>query len=414
MNQTLITNEHLKRKNNYLVLASLLFALSVIITFYGTITDRDSASFSVIIFTLIFLILVLRNSKSLPLSICIFLSINYLIKVIYAYIMNLSIISPFPDSFAYIKELDNIMRLESIDFISVSHIVGSLHIGYHYLMLITYKLFGTRISLYLINILLFSISAILFYKVVLLDFGKRIAYITSCAVLFSTNMFMFTSHILKDSLVLFLTMLIIYLYKTKPIKRAAILILPCLVLLVMTRIYTGFSIFTALMIDILILNWRNFHLLTRVAAISLLTITVSFFIQSAFYSKYIDISLSFASKFDIFNVLSSFPIAIFKIIFSPLPWNMFNNSSEYNILVVDSTFFMIASIGVVLFIIKYISDRNLRTKMSFYLIPLFIHALVLGLEYDGNSTRQRIAVFFFIILMFFVGFFYKKVEKKRS
>lgn len=48
--------------------------------------------------------------------------------------------------------------------------------------------------------------------------------------------------------------------------------------------------------------------------------------------------------------------------------------------------------------------------MYLYLIPIIIHALALGIAYEGGSTRQRIGVYCFIILIFVVGLFINQIR----
>jgi hypothetical protein len=121
----------------------------------------------------------------------------------------------------------------------------------------------------------------------------------------------------------------------------------------------------------------------------------------------------------IFEELSRFSSNIPKLIigtvygtitmfFSPLPWNVIGINDVYSVTGIDSILLIGFSFSLILFAIKFIKYRNMRKITYVYIIPIIIHAAILGTTYTEGSTRQRIPIFLFMILIYILGIFYRE------
>lgn len=395
-----------KLNNNYLKLSLFFLTFSVIITLYflslasNSILLKDLLSFCVFLFAL--LLLVVFND--IPIFLVCLILFQFLIKSIYSYNLYTTIVSPFPDTFKYLSGLD-VMEQSRLDIESVFGIAQSLQFGYYYLIFVIYKLFGTIYSLYLVNIFLFSISVILFFKIIKSDFSLLIAKCSTVALLLSSNMLLFTSNILKDALVVFLIMTCFYIYKVRENRKFTLFV--CILLLFTVRIYAGASVVAAILIDYFVYNWSKISFKKKFISVSLLTLMFFLLFRFPIVGVYFELIKIFFTGTSLVDLLLNPFVAIIKMFFAPLPWNLLMNPNIYLITIFDSLMFLMFSFGVVLFIVKILKFKELRKRMFFYLIPICIHAVALGIQYDGDSTRQRVGVLALIILVYVVGILYK-------
>ncbi|SDX79097.1 hypothetical protein [Salimicrobium album] len=401
---------HIKNVNylNYSFFVTVV-ALLISLFFLLSVNYVDIIPIEVYPVLIFFLILVgLLYKEKISKVITFLILISFLVKSMYSYVIYKTITSPFPDSFNYLSNLE-IVRQSNLSVESLTSIVGSLHFGYYYFMYIISFIFNTNYSLYVANIFLFSFSSLMFYKLLKSDFGESISKITIILFLCSFNMFLFTSNILKDSLVLFLMILSLYIYKQKKYK---VLVLIPAFFLVTVRIYAGASIILAIVFDYLV-----FGKLTKkqkVKGVSSAIITSIVLLNLPFATNYLEKINSFLAESSVVELVVYPLVSLVKFYFSPLFWNLIAAPNVYLITFIDSFLALIFSFAVLLFIIKFFKYKDLRSKMYLYVIPIFVHALALGIEYGGDSTRQRVGVYGFIILTFIIGLLYKKHSYKKE
>jgi hypothetical protein len=391
---------------SYLRSSIIFFTLAILTTLFAVVKIGEVQIpielFSFFAFLIILIGVVYKLKDKPPAVITYLVFIGFVIKSIYAYYVFKTIISPFPDSFNYISNLDE-MNYSDLSINSVSQISGTLQFGYYYLMYSVMMVFKTAYALYLANIFMFSLSGVMFYKLLKTDFGEGIAKVSAVVFLCSMNMLLFTSNILKDSLVLFLVMLSLFIYKQYKFK--ALVILP-LIILFTVRIYAGASVAVAIIFDFIILG--RLSLRSKIFGSLFTVIAVGVLNAFSFTDNYTRLIKSFITGSNPLELIVNPAISLFKFYFAPLFWNLIADPGVYLITFVDSLLAFICSFAVLLFIIKFIRSKELRSKMWIYLIPILIHALALGVQYGGDSTRQRIGVYGFIILTFVVGMFYKQ------
>ncbi|MYL47146.1 DUF2079 domain-containing protein [Virgibacillus halodenitrificans] len=344
--------------------------------------------------------------KSTPLVKYISLSLFWLKSAIILYLYNSSNFYIFPDSYNYIKVLNDLIQMDTYNFQIITSAAQTLHVGFYYVYLFIYQLFGNELSILLTNTFFITFSAILFYKIFESRFSYKIAFVTFISFSLSANMFLFGSFILKDPIVVFLIASSLYLYLNK--KRTFLALIISL-FLVSVRIYSGLSIIIAIIIDYLIFSSlsRRRKILTSIGLLILTLVIVNIPITQ----NYIGTSTRYLSEISLINVLVVIPISLIKFFFSPLPWNILDPSNIYRFLVIDSIAMLLLSFGLLLFIIKWLKFKELRQKYYIFLIPILIHALALGIEYGGDSTRQRSGVFIFLLATLIIGIFYKKHTK---
>lgn len=398
-------------RNSLLRYSISFFALSIVISILYALKSIDivlTNEIGALLFFFVFLSLILLRKKKVPISISILILLGFLIKATYSYYLYKTTISPFPDSFAYLSNLQKI-KMSDLSINSVLSISGTLQFGYNYFMYFIVLVFKTNYSLYLANIFLFSLTGFMFFELIDKDFGRKISVISTIMLLCSTNMFLFTSNILKDSLVIFLIVLSLYIYRLS--KYKLLTIIPIL-LLFMVRIYAGASVGLAIILNTLIFG--NYSLRKKTLGISIIAVTILIVLRGYSLSNYYLIIIStFFSGSGLLQTFNSTVMGLFKFYFAPLPWNLISTPDEYLMTFTDSLLALMFSFALVLFILKFLKYKELRKKMWIYLIPIFVHALALGIQYGGDSARQRIGIYGFVILTFVVGLFYKS-EKLRN
>jgi len=342
------------------------------------------------------------------------LLIIYLIILSYAVKVGYSIMTAnefyFKDSIKYKYEI-NIIANSDMNIEQIIHFIGSIQFGYHIISSILYKLADTDYILVIVNIILSIFSSLLFYSVIKKDFNEKVAMFTLVFSLFSTNILLFSSHILKDVLVLFFISFSIYLYKNHRIYLAIFMA----ILLIPIRIYAGLAIIIAIIFDILIIN--KISKIRKVLIFITSSIFLSIFLSLPISRYFIDNINSFISNYSLIDIFIS-PFSTFiKFYFSPLIWNFNTIDSIYRILLLDSFIMLIISIYLILFILKVLSNKVLLGKLVIYIVPVLVHAIALGLEYDGSADRQRIGVYYILIMFIGIGIFYKdnfKVGLRKS
>ncbi|MGO1369362.1 glycosyltransferase [Senegalia sp. (in: firmicutes)] len=367
-----------------------------------------------IIFALFSLAPIILNKK-LNKSLRIIIFITFIIRVIYTYNLYLYDIKPFPDSIKYLNILEKIVNEGTFNFRQIVEITRSLHVGYSYIMYITYTLFGGAFSLYLVNIIMYFYSVFLLNSHIRNKYNEKIANISSYIMLFSAILFIFTSDILKDCTVLFFSMLSLYFYDKVKMNKFIYLIPFSLSLgfLTITRIYAGFAFLIAFLIDMLINN--KIKLNKKIILLSSSGIILFMIIFSKYIMTYISLGVRVLNKiFSNSNVILETLMGLTKIIFAPIPWNVFNNGTIYSYTAIDSTFFLIFSFSLIFLLIKIILDIEFLKSTIIYIVPIFIHAFILGTTYDGSFVRQRIAILPLLILLYTLGVFYVPNHNKKK
>lgn len=399
------------RRSPLLFVSLFVFTLSIVtllvFSFYESI-HVDKTLITGAIFVGVYLLVLLclnRSEAALPKALNYLSALHLLGLMAYSYWQYSTIVSPFPDSFAYLKYLQQMMDNDLTTYTEVTGLLGSINVLYPYMNYIVYKIFGDYFALYCTNILISTISIVLLYKVIKIDFSKNVALSTTVFLLVSSNIGLFTSSLLKDALVLFLTVVAIYLYKT---NRSFLLVFLVIILLTVTRIYAGVSVISAIFFDVMWFQRKQVEKKRKLRFIFVTLIGLCIAMLMASASRYVTITLEFAGASSILSIIKTVPIAIAKMFFSPFFWNMLNEQSAYTILITDAIMFMSGSFAILSFMAKMVKDRELRKKMYFYLVPLFIYAIALGSAFNGDSARQRIGVFFVIVLVYTVGLFYKR------
>ncbi|SEI92104.1 Dolichyl-phosphate-mannose-protein mannosyltransferase [Bhargavaea ginsengi] len=394
------------------IILIIAFLLSLIFILRDLIPREIIAFGSLFLFFIGIVTLFTRYiDKPVPMSIGIILIFGFVFRSIYSFNLYNTITSPFPDSFKYLENLETLLIMGNPSFTSVESIVGTSQFFYYFIMYYTYSIFNTNYALYIVNILFFSVSMLFLYQVILKDFGKKIAYWTTVASIFSMTFFTFTSTILKDSTVLLLAMSIAFIYKTCSKKYYIFLIL-LLPLLFTTRIYAGASMLLAILVDILLNKTKGLNILFRMIPIIGIILVLLLAFNYTFLQSYLDLGADFLTSNSILEGIIGIPLAFINLTFTPVPWGVFTNQhSAYSLIQIDTFFTLLFSFSLILFVVKVLKNEELRRKIHFYILPILVHAYVLGTAY-GGGVRQKIAVYSFIILLYVIGLLYKKSSNK--
>lgn len=398
----------LKRKD---ILKNVLIPCIIILLYITYIQflkyDNDAVLFFIFFISFIEIMFL---EEYIPNNLKKFLIILFLIKSIISYIIMVKIISPFPDSFLYLDNLEMLREVDSISYNKVTAMVGSLHVGYEYLMVFIDWFFKSMYSHYLTNIFISNISLIYLYKLIKRKFSSDIAFITTILTGLSMTFNIFTVNILKDPMVLFLTILSIYLcdlffHKEENKRLNFIMFIIFTTILTLTRIYTGFSVFIIFILE-LIVNQKTQNKGKNSMLIKLL-IFFSIILIFIIMKPYVGMLIRSFKKYFKLSSLFYGAKGIFRMFFSPLPWNMLNRIDIYSPVIIDSTLLLLSSFALIKYVIKCFEYEDLFKNTYMYLVIIITHGVVLGISYDGSSIRQRIAVFPFIILIYLLGIFYK-------
>ena len=391
--------DHITRKNMHLKWLSILFIIIfiIIMTYLINRTGNNDMS-SIVLFTTLFVLIVYLSDMGLLLKY--FISLNFIFSLLYAYYMYSNYIINFLDTLGYLSDLNRMLNSNNNSLRNVINYAGSLHIGYQYLNYFIFKIFKSEFSLYLVNIIMSKLSIILFYYHLKKRYKRNIAVLTSILLIMSMHLFIFTTNLLKDSLVLFFAMLSLYKYE-KYIDNKKILYLISLTIilsfLTMTRIYAGVGIALGILIDYLVAN--NIKIgKTRVFCFIIIIITL---IIVSPLNAYISMGIKFLGNI---KLSGSFIIKMLKatisFFLSPVFWNMTKEITIYTPIILDSIFFLIYSPLIFILLLKLIINKNYRKIMCIYYIPILVHILALGIQYETGAIRQKIAVYPFIVFLY--------------
>lgn len=357
--------------------------------------------------------------------------ISFISKAIYSLFLLKNNIFPFEDSLTYLHHLD-IMKdgFGIVSFKYVYNIAQSLHVGYHYFIYCIDFIFRNNYALYMANVIMFQASSVLFLNYMeMMRFKRKIINIVILFSLISFNMMIFTSNILKDSLVLFATMITICsygaykkgIYKSK--NNIIIIIILGLMILLFTRIYTCIAIMMGIMADYIVAD-RNLVKLIKNRKINKKNIIILLFTLVALYVLIKNTSIwmyVYAIANSLKDALSNIPMLVIGTIkelirtfISPLPWNAIDNFDVYTVTAIDSTIAIVFGFALIMFVIKFIKFKEFRKISYIYIVPIIVQASILGITYDSGSVRQRISIFLFMPLMYCIGFYYKENDKDKG
>ncbi|MGI6165854.1 MAG: hypothetical protein ACOYEN_07710, partial [Limnochordia bacterium] len=179
---------------------------------------------------------------------------SMLARTYYAYYLYSNGIVLFPDTYGYFQTVRAMLQADSLSFLTVVTYSGTLHVGYYYVAYLALRIFKTDLALYLLNIFLFFLSTLILSDYLEQEFGKGMAKAITVFINLSPFMFLFTSDVLKDSLVLFLAVSSLWAYRRYQCthwRRYIVSMLMFLSLLTLTRIYSGVGLAVGIMVDFL-------------------------------------------------------------------------------------------------------------------------------------------------------------------
>lgn len=328
----------------------------------------------------------------------------------------------FRDTQHYINMLDSMLSSKSVDFITVSNITGTIQFTYYYLIYYVYKLFPLHVMLNFANVLLFVIGTMFLEKFIRTRIDARTASITTVLIILSPTLFLFTSNILKDSLVFFLTMFALFTYGLMITSKGKfyrilffILTMINISLLVMSRIYSGIGLLLGMAFDfIFVVNKEGEYINKKFlfSFVGVILLIVPFLANNV---RYISMGIDFFknSKFS-FDMLVNTIKTMVSFAISPLPWNVVNNYDQYYLVVFDAIFLIVFSPLLISLIYEFIINRQFRLKLILYLIPIIINALALAMSYEHAPVRQKISVYPFILLIYSLSYIIHKEKKEKK
>lgn len=389
-----------KKRNSFLLASMTFLGLALLIS---TFPRNDSTDFNVMIF-LILLGVILISFFNVPNEIKGASMVLFVIKSLIVYFLVINNMAyPFSDSYNYIDNLETITNRGYYSFSQISSFVGSLHIGFYYFFLIPYSLMPHEITVMLINTLLITVSSILFYSTVVGFFSKKIAVFSFLAFGLSANVFIFGSFILKDALVVFLLSSSVYLYTR---KRKTILAIMIASLLITVRIYSGFSVIIAIVLDLILFS--SLTKVKKILSVTALSAVLFYAMNHTVLSYYYAMASGFVANISLLDIAKTLPTTLLKFFVSPLPWNVSSGEDIYSWLIFDSVIALMAFPFILVFLLKFLRDKEVFRNFFPYMIIIFIHAFALGIQYGGDSARQRSGILMFLILALFIGMFRHK------
>lgn len=386
---------HRIEKNMHIKWLSFLF--TIIVSYLINILGYHDISSIFFFVTLFFLILDLSNME--PFLKC-FMVLNFVFSFLYSYYMYNNSIINFPDTFGYLSILSKMLNSSNNTLTNVMSYAGSLHIGYEYLNYFVFKIFKSEFSLYLVNILMSKISIIFFYYHLRKRYKRNITILTTILLLMSMQLFVFTTHLLKDSLVLFLSMTSLYIYEKYIEDKKNIYIIALIIFLsflIMTRIYSGVGLSLGILIDYLVSNNKRFG---KIKVFCFILLIIALIIISPL-NAHINMGIKFLSSINLsIGFLTKILKSIISFFLSPFFWNMTKELTIYTPIILDSMFFLICSPLILISLYKFIKNKNYRKIMYIYFIPIVLHIFALGTQYGTGAIRQRIAVYPFIVFLY--------------
>ncbi|HBW13310.1 MAG TPA: hypothetical protein DEF30_05780 [Proteiniclasticum sp.] len=385
-----------------------------IIVLTGLLILQNMNDLATILFFAGFSLVIISKWKA-NIGIKLLLILSILFRFIYAYKIFGMETYLFPDSKYYVSTLIWINDLETLTFDSIAGAAGTVHIGYNLLSFVTYRIFGSLYSLFAVNILMFAISVILFHEHLTKRFNIKIANSIAFLMTVSMNLFIFTSHILKDSMVMMLTVLSLHIYDKYKEKKSKMLIVSLIFvisLLVTTRIYAGFGILAGIVLDYILNNSSSYEEKKRVfkkLMVVSIALLAGFIILND--NQYYTMSMRYIRNVNFsFNTIAAMGVYLLSFLFSPLPWNMLNDVTVYTPIVLDSIFMIIFSPLFILFLYKLLRNKLMMKKFYIYIIPTVFHIFALSTSLETGAIRQRIGVFPFLLLMYMSGIFLKRTN----
>ncbi len=363
----------------------------------------------VLIFTMLMAYITFNKINSKKLSII--LMVSFILTTIFTIIIYNKNVFRFEDSIRHIVQVLILHNFKnSVNFSDMCQIAGSLHFGFLVYNYIILRLFGSLFALYMTNVFIVKVSIIIFYEHVKKRFNEKIAEYVFLACALSSYYLVFSTDVLKEPLVIFLTILIIQQYdKFLDNKYFFISILFLIVFLTMTRIYAGVSVAAGLFIDFIIVKFNEKNKITKDKEKNIikpliigLILTIILILTEPIYGKYIIFGINFLKKADL--TLQVVLKSLLSMFFSPLIINYNKMSYVYKPLLIDSTIFLILSPCFLAFIIALIKEKNIREKVMIYIVPIILYVLVMAIEYAASFPRQRSGVYSFLILIYAIGF----------
>lgn len=383
-------------RSNIAIKIGLLLCLFLITYLVGTNISYDVGA--MFFFIIIFFYIIYFCKMELLLK-CMFI-ISILLSILYSYYLYTNSIINFPDTIGYLANLNDMLSIESISLKETINLLGSLHVGYQYMNYVIFLLFKSEFALYLMNILMSKLAIMFFYYYLGKRYEKNIKILTTISLLFSVQIFIFTSDLLKDSLVLLLAMLVLYIYE-QYLERGSLIYIGFAIILIsaltMTRIYSGVGLALGIGMDYLINSKKQIDKfkIFIIGIISILIIIISPL------NSYISMGIRFVTNIELSgDLLRTILKTTISFFLSPVFWNTSQISPIYIPILLDSMFFLVFFPLLIFSLYKFATNNTYRKDVYIYILPIFIHVLALGVQYGTGAIRQRIAVYPFIILLY--------------
>lgn len=325
--------------------------------------------------------------------------------------------------------------------VSLSELAESSETGYYYFLSSVYFVFGhSQTIARLINIIIFSVAAVIFYRLALKLVSKSSAFLATLIFSLMPSAILFTTALLKDSLVMLLVFTgLLSLAKYLESKNNLLWLAPCLavsLLLIMVRNYVGLffiaSAFATVLYDAFLLRSKKFIVVAvaflLVFILLLVLTTWSHFVIAriqSFNPQWIDLHRSqntqgqqtFLENSDLSSwgkILAYLPKGFFYFALSPFPF-MIKGAGIMGLIVSFEMIFYYALLALAAF--QLARKHELRNIPPF-VICFFVFIILLSLLYaliEGNTVsvlRHRIQIIPFIALAAVCGL--KAFLKKKS
>ncbi len=376
--------------------------------------------------TLVFAFWVLLRYKNSPFGIIILIALFLRIGIA-LFDEALAVLPSQSDEQEYIRVafqiLDNLKHNMPI-FYDAS---GSLSVkSYSLFLAFIFFIFGTfPLVAITINVILAVLTGILTFKIALLTFhDKKVAYISGAIVLFFPSFIAFSSYILRDTLIMFLTFVMIYHFilatKHQRTLYHSFVAIVFFILCSIIRIQNLY-LYTAIFILFLMVLYlkSNSRLIFKISFISFICLMLTwivlrnqdFFFMLATYpmraKPYRAIGgaayLTWMEYNTLFDIVKYMPLRFIYFTFGPFIWNIrhfFQLSSA-----IEGFFILIAFIFTILYLLKHLKDSNTNIKLFLFLFCII--GLVMSSTVDSNfgtSVRHRI-IYVIFLFIFSIDYF---------
>jgi hypothetical protein len=332
----------------------------------------------------------------------------------------------FPDEFYYNKYAVEIIKY-GFDISNLREVTGTTNYSMFVYVALHYLIAEDKLLVVVSNSNLLILTAAFMYKIIYLMFNKRrYAYYAFILIAFNPFSIFWSIFLVKDTYLMFLVILILYL-TMRPLNFKRILpialILLSLYLVLLTRFYFAGIIITILLISVLYSSKYSKKIILPVLAIisiyfiytSYLSIIGDYIVRSSHVASEAGYSTSLVS---ITNPITYF-ISFFHFIFAPSPFNL-NGDGKYLIYGQILWYLMIPL--VVLGYLKTKSNRATfysmdcdKTKLQFsFFYKSFPTIVILAttLMPAINEPRHRLVLLPFFIVFFINGLVYESKQKK--